>query len=69
MTVKVQQKKVGIKFDDKYAESKYRQNRQDSSLAEVLAITQTNRLPNREQLLQLVECYENESMTNIMRKK
>ncbi len=37
-------------------------------IAEVLVITQTNRLPNREQLLQLVECYENESMTNIMRK-
>ena len=38
-------------------------------IAEVLVITQTNRLPNREQLLQLVECYENESMTNIMRKE
>jgi len=37
-------------------------------IAEVLVITQTNRLPSREQLLQLVECYENESMTNIMRK-
>ncbi len=36
-------------------------------IAEVLVITQTNRLPSREQLLQLVECYENESMTNIMR--
>ncbi len=38
-------------------------------IAGVLLITQTNRLPDREQLLQLVECYENESMTNIMRKK
>ena len=37
-------------------------------IAEVLVITQTNRLPSREQLLHLVECYENESMTNIMRK-
>ncbi len=37
-------------------------------IAEVLVITQTNRLPSREQLLQLVECYENEIMTNIMRK-
>ncbi len=36
-------------------------------IAEVLLITQTNRLPTREQLLQPVECYENESMTNIMR--
>jgi hypothetical protein len=37
-------------------------------IVEVLVITQAKRFPNREQLLQLVECYENESMTNIMRK-
>jgi hypothetical protein len=39
------------------------------SIAEVLVIAQTNRLPSREQLLQLVECYENESMTNIIMRK
>jgi hypothetical protein len=40
-------------------------------IAEVLAITQTNRLPNRKRLLQLVECYgsyDNESMSSIMRR-
>jgi hypothetical protein len=51
---------------DKSGKTLFNQNVQ--RIAEVLVITQTNGLPSREQLLQLVECYENESMTNIMRK-
>jgi hypothetical protein len=75
-TVKVQKKKVGNEFDydGKYAESKYRQtgktllDQNVHRIVEVLVITQTNRLPNRERFLQLVECCGNESITSIMRK-
>ncbi len=39
------------------------------SIAEVLVITLTNTLPNQEQMLQLVECYDNESMTKYHAKR
>ncbi len=39
------------------------------SIAEVLVTTLTNTLPNQEQMLQLVECYDNDSMTKYHAKR